>query len=108
MARGKKSAGPGAVASATHDAEQGKERVGIDNASREIGSARDSAEAKPYAKSWTQALESLKTLECEGNPVCVVYWPTPNAELWGGTYGSAKILAGDPLAITADGKRHQI
>jgi hypothetical protein len=43
-------------------------------------------------------------METEGNSVCVVYWPEPPAEVWGGTFGNAKILRGEPSAVLASGQ----
>jgi len=47
----------------------------------------------------------LKVIEREGNPICVVYWPEPNAALWGGQFGNARIIKGEPGALLSSGER---
>lgn len=37
--------------------------------------------------------------------MCVVYWPAKVGPLWGGVYGSAKIIEGEPLAVLASGEK---
>lgn len=44
-------------------------------------------------------------LEREGNSICIVYWPEPTAELWGGQYGNAPIHKGEPAAVLSSGER---
>jgi hypothetical protein len=47
----------------------------------------------------------LSDIESAGNPVCAVYWPKPEAELWGGKYGNAKVHKGEPLAVLSSGEK---
>lgn len=47
----------------------------------------------------------MRALESEGNSVCAVYWPQPVGSLWGGLYGVAKIVKGEPMAVLSSGER---
>ena len=42
--------------------------------------------------------------------MCRVEWPGSDAPaLWGGAYGTAKVVAGtEPLAVTSDGVVHKL
>src|SRR5690606_23026629 len=93
---------------AASDAGKGPERAGVHDAQRQAGGRPIAAEAEPVAASWNAAQRRLKALESPDNPVCIVYWPEPVGDVWGGAYGGAKIRAGAPQAVTSDGKEHAI
>lgn len=47
----------------------------------------------------------MRALEGVHVSVCAVYWPDEAPALWVGTYGTAKVYKGDPLAVLSTGER---
>lgn len=47
----------------------------------------------------------MKALDVPGNPVCIVYWPEPPCDVWGGLCGSAKVYKGEPMAVLSSGEK---
>jgi hypothetical protein len=86
------------------DAPAVADRIGDAVGQGGVGGAGQEADPGRTNDNWLAAKERLSQLEREGCPVCVVYWPTPPAALWGGVYGNAKIKAGPPSAVLASGE----
>ena len=105
MARIKGSGRKGAVAPVASDAGQGANSAGKHDALRPSGDGGAAEKAGGAAKDWKQVSARLRELETPANPICIVYWPEPVGDLWGGVYGNAKIHEGEPLAVLSSGEQ---
>lgn len=76
-------------------------------ASDERGSGGASGGKKEQArgKTWAEVSAILKAAEGEFTPVTHVYVTEPEAEVWNGIYGGAKVYKGDNYAVLSNGKR---
>jgi len=72
---------------------------------RGSGGASGGKKEQPVGKSWAEVSAILKAAEGEFTPVTHVYVTEPEAEVWNGIYGGAKVLKGDNYAVLSNGKR---
>lgn len=50
----------------------------------------------------------LSELESAAQSVTQVYWPEDVGPLWRGTYGTAKVFRGEPMAVLSGGTKFSL
>jgi hypothetical protein len=105
MAEQRKPSAKRAVVPSVADVGQAEVLVQSDDAQRGSGAEDSGSEAKPAGKSWTEVSAILKAAESEFIPVTHVYVTEPEADVWNGIYGGAKVYKGDNYAVLSNGKR---
>jgi hypothetical protein len=105
MAEQRKSSAKGTVVPSVADVGQTEVLVQSDDAKRGSGVEDSGSKAKPAGKSWAEVSAILKAAEGEFTPVTHVYVTKPEAEVWNGIYGGAKVFKGDNYAVLSNGVR---
>lgn len=72
---------------------------------RGSGGASGGKKEQARGKTWAEVSAILKAAEGEFTPVTHVYVTEPEAEVWNGIYGGAKVFKGDNYAVLSNGKR---